>query len=279
MNTELLKTFLEVARTRHFGRAGENLFVTQSAVSARIRQLEETLGVRLFKRSTHGVCLTAAGERMAQHAEAILGAWHRAIQDTAMDEEHSQALTIGGMYSLWDILVQKWVHRLHGQHPGLVLHADAQSHEVLLRRLLDGMLDVAFMFEPAHAAKLLVKEIATIELIMVATSPGLGADEALAGNYVMVDWGTSFAVNHARLFPEMPPAAIHMGLGRIARSYILECGGSCYLARAMTEKYLEDGSLFRVQDAPVIERQAYAVYPADGERLALVQEALALFDE
>ncbi len=40
MDTELLKTFLEVSRTRHFGRAAESLYLTQSAVSFRIRQLE-----------------------------------------------------------------------------------------------------------------------------------------------------------------------------------------------------------------------------------------------
>nr|VUD34356.1 HTH-type transcriptional regulator hdfR [Raoultella sp. NCTC 9187] len=48
MDTELLKTFLEVSRTRHFGRAAEALYLTQSAVSFRIRQLENQLGVNLF---------------------------------------------------------------------------------------------------------------------------------------------------------------------------------------------------------------------------------------
>ncbi len=46
MDTELLKTFLEVSRTRHFGRAAESLYLTQSAVSFRIRQLENQLGVK-----------------------------------------------------------------------------------------------------------------------------------------------------------------------------------------------------------------------------------------
>ncbi|SUC17946.1 transcriptional regulator HdfR [Proteus mirabilis] len=44
MDTELLKTFLEVSKTRHFGRAAESLYLTQSAVSFRIRQLETQLG-------------------------------------------------------------------------------------------------------------------------------------------------------------------------------------------------------------------------------------------
>ena len=45
MDIALLKTFLEVAKTRHFGRAAENLYITQAAVSARIKQMEEDLGV------------------------------------------------------------------------------------------------------------------------------------------------------------------------------------------------------------------------------------------
>ncbi|HEY5717214.1 MAG TPA: LysR family transcriptional regulator, partial [Motiliproteus sp.] len=48
VDTALLRTFLEVQKTRHFGRAAEQLYLTQSAVSFRIRQLEELLGVKLF---------------------------------------------------------------------------------------------------------------------------------------------------------------------------------------------------------------------------------------
>ncbi|WP_351060278.1 LysR family transcriptional regulator, partial [Psychrobacter sp. TB20-MNA-CIBAN-0197] len=50
MDIDLLKTFVEVVRTRHFGKAAENLYITQSAVSFRIRQLEQGLGVNLFIR-------------------------------------------------------------------------------------------------------------------------------------------------------------------------------------------------------------------------------------
>jgi len=278
MDTELLKTFLEVQRTRHFGRAGENLFITQSAVSARIRQLEDNLGVKLFHRERNDIRLTPAGRRMAKHAEAILGAWHRAVQDTAIDEEYSLSLSIGGMYSLWDILAQDWIHRLNEQRPEIALHAEAQNHEVLLRKLLDGVLDIAFMFEPVHLAKLNVKEIATIRLIMVTSQQELTVEEALNFQYLMVDWGASFAVTHARLFPHMPPPPLHMGMGRLAHSFMLNRGGTAYLAEAMVEEDLEAGRLFSVKDAPVIERSAYAVYPVEGERCELIEALLDLFN-
>jgi len=278
MDTELLKTFLEVNRTHHFGRAGENLFITQSAVSARIRQLEDSLGIKLFHRDRNGIRLTAAGKRMAKHAEAILAAWHRAVQDTAIDEGYSLSLSIGGMYSLWDILAQDWIHQLNALRPEIALYVEAQSHEVLLRKLLDGVLDIAFMFDPVHLAKLNVKEIATIKLVMVSSQKGLTVDEALNSQYVMVDWGTSFAVTHARLFSNMPPPPIHSGLGRIAHTFLLERGGAAYLAQPMVDEDLKANHLYSVSDAPVIERSAYAIYPAEGERHELAEELLGLLD-
>ena len=78
MDTDLLRTFIEVSKTRHFGRAAETLYLTQSAVSFRIRQLEQQLGVTLFARHRNNIQLTLAGERLYPYAEAILQTLGRA---------------------------------------------------------------------------------------------------------------------------------------------------------------------------------------------------------
>ncbi len=80
MDTELLKTFLEVQKTRHFGKAAENLYLTQSAVSFRIRQLEQSLGVALFTRFRNNIQLTSAGELLLPHARAVIQAMIAAKQ-------------------------------------------------------------------------------------------------------------------------------------------------------------------------------------------------------
>jgi DNA-binding transcriptional LysR family regulator len=84
LDTELLKTFLEVQKTRHFGKAAENLYLTQSAVSFRVRQLEQSLGVTLFSRFRNNIQLTAAGELLLPHAQAVLGAIQTAKQQLNM---------------------------------------------------------------------------------------------------------------------------------------------------------------------------------------------------
>lgn len=276
MDIDLLRTFLEVYRTRHFGRTAENLYLTQSAVSARIRLLEETLGAPLFTRARNDIQLTPAGTRMLKYAEAILNAWNRARQDAALGEEDKVSLAIGASYSLWDILLQDWMHRLYGTMPRVALQAEAHGPEMLIRKLLDHALDVAFMFEPPQMAELEVREVALIRLIMVADRPDLTAREAVGNGYIMTEWGTSFAIAHARHFPDMPPPTVRMGLGRMALAFLLHNGGATYLAEQMVSEHLASGRLHRVDDAPVIDRQVYVVYPLASERKLLLEQALDL---
>lgn len=275
MDIQLLRTFLELDRTRHFGKAAEALFVTQSAVSARIRLLEETLGVPLFVRRRNEIQLTSAGERLKRHAETIVAAWQRALTDTALDEERKMALSVGGMHTLWDCLLQGWIHTLYHHRPDIALQTEAHGPEVLVKKVADGVLDLAFLFEPAHLEHLVVSEVALINLILAASRPGLDAASALKEGYVMVEWGSSFSAAHARYFPEAPLPTVRMGIGHVALAFLLECGGSAYLPEELVAEHLRAGRLFQVKDAPVIDRRVYAIYQGHGERRTFVEEALA----
>src|SRR5712691_2289451 len=74
MEIHLLRTFAEVADTGHLTRAAEKLNLSQPAVSAHIKGLEEMLGLRLFDRSPAGMVLTRAGAQLRQQAEEVIGA-------------------------------------------------------------------------------------------------------------------------------------------------------------------------------------------------------------
>lgn len=64
MDVRFISTFLDVAQTRHFGKASENLYLTQSAVTARIMLLEEYFNTSLFIRNRNSIQLTSAGEKL-----------------------------------------------------------------------------------------------------------------------------------------------------------------------------------------------------------------------
>lgn len=277
MDLELLRTFLEVERLRHFGQAAEALHLTQAAVSARIKLLENTLGVKLFDRQRKDIQVTPEGHRLIRYADLLISDWRKARQDVALGAENQQ-ISIGGSLRLWDMLLQGWFHQLRQEMPDLAIIAELHSPDLLTRRLLDGVLDVAFMLEPAQLDVLQIEQVATLELLMVCAEAGMNAEQALQGTYLMVDWGLAHALQHRRLFPDAPEPQIRVSQAQMALGHLLELGGAAYLPRTMVETYLAEQVLFTVEDAPIIERHAYAVYPVRSAKHKLIQQALRLFD-
>lgn len=278
MDLELLRTFLEVNRTRHFGEAAGALHLTQAAVSARIKLLESMLGVRLFDRIRRDIRLTPEGTRLVRYADLLIAEWRKARQDVAAGGARQQ-LAIGGSLRLWDVLLQEWLHRVRRKKPDLAVIAESHTPEVLTRRLLDGVLDVAFMVEPAQLELLQIEEVARIHQVMVSSQPGLTAAEALVrDDYLMVDWGLAHALQHRRLYPDAPEPLTRLGQDKMALAYLLELGGTAYLPTRMVATHVEAGVLHLVHDAPPIERFTYAVFPVRSARTKLIKETLRLFE-
>lgn len=276
MDIDALKTFIEVHRTRHFGQAAENLFLSQSAVSARIRMLEDEVGVPLFTRKRNNIELTAAGQKLLGYAENIIVTWRRARQEIGGSHPSQIPLVIGCMPSLWDILLQDLIARLRNKHPEVIIHTEIHSQETLLRRVKEGTMDLAFCFEYPHEPALETTEVITIPMILVSSRSGLTAEQAMAGGYILVDWGSSFATAHARHFPNINAPSTRLALGRMAKDLLLLQGGSAYLAETMVTDELANGILFKVQDAPQITRRAYAAYAPESEKAPLLRQTLAL---
>jgi len=275
MDLELLRTFLELNRTRHFGRTAEALFLTQAAVSSRLKTLERQLGVTLFERSRREMRLTPEGSRLIRHSERMIAAWRAARQDVSLAEA-SEQLVIGGSLRLWDVLLQRWLHDLRRADASMAIIAEAQSPEYLTRKLIDGTLDVAIMLEPAQLDIMQVREIAAIDFVLVSSHAGLDVSGALEKDYIYVDWGLSFALDHRRTFPDAPEAMTRVSYARMALEYITSIGGSAYLPRRMVSRDVELGLLHDVRDAPVFVRQAYATFPIRSPRLPLIEESLKL---
>jgi len=275
MDMELLRTFLELNRVRHFGRAAEALSLTQAAISSRLKSLESQLGVTLFERGRGEMRLTPEGGRLIRHAEGLIAGLRAARQEVSPSAA-TQQLLIGGSLRLWDVLLQRWLHDLRRAYPAMAITAESQSYDVLTRRLIDGTLDVAIMLEPAQLDILNIRHVANIELVCVSSKAGLNIHAALEQDYVMIDWGLSFGLDHRRAFPDAPEAMTRVSHAKMGFEYISTIGGSAYLPRHMVKKELDFGLLYPVKDAPVFERRAYATFPVRTARRGLIEKALEL---
>jgi len=275
MDIELLKTFLEVQSTRHFGRAAENLYLTQATVSARIKQLEGLLGTSLFTRYRNNLQLTTAGERLTDHADAILIAWERARSDVGLTKNQAQVLSIGGTSGLWDLILQDSLSSIHQKFPRVALRAESHGQDVLIRRLMERTLDLGLVYEPAKISELVSETVAQSELVLVSSNNSQDLDSAVNSQYVSVDWGTAFEMNYSQFYKNTSPPILHTSLAKIALGFILDHGGSAYLPLRMVGDLLGE-QLFQVDLAPVFSRPIYACYHSENRNTDLIQQVIGV---
>ncbi|MGD8526377.1 MAG: LysR family transcriptional regulator [Thioalkalispiraceae bacterium] len=278
MDIDALRTFIEVSRTRHFGQAARNLYVSQSTVSARIKLLEQQVGVPLFVRQRNNIQLTVAGEKLLHYAESMVTTWTRARQEIAIDDESLVPFIVGSTPSLWDSVLQDWMKFIISQKPDMVLNVEVHDSEVLARRIQDLTMDIAFVFDNPQLLELQCKEVTEIPFIMVSTKNNISAEQAIKEDYILVEWGASFSVAHARFFPNMSQPRMRVMLGRIALNYILANGGHAYMPEPMVSELLDNQELFQVKDAPVIKRSVFALFSTDNKNPEMIKTACDFFN-
>lgn len=257
MDISLARTFLEVVSTGSFVGAADRLHLTQTAISARIRLLEDQIGRRLFVRNRAGARLTPAGERFRHHAATLVQVWERARAQVALPPGRDNLVGIGGEFSLWSPLFADWLLWMRRECPDVAIRAEVDTAGRLLDRVQDGSLDVAVLYNPPQRPELVLELINEEKLVLVTTAEdGVLRPE----DYVYVDWGGPFSASHETAFPELANAAVSISLGPLALSYILSVGGAAYFRSAIVRPYLESQQLRLVDGAPEFSYSVYAVY-------------------
>ena len=274
MDITLARTFLEIAASRSFVQAAERLHVTQTAVSARVRTLEDLLGVQLFVRSKAGASLTPAGEQFHRHALTLVQVWERARQQMLVPAGRSALLALGCEPGLWNPLLVDWLLWMRKGAAQVALHTEVGKADDLLDRVANGTLDLVIAYAPRHRTGLRIELLIEEKLVLVSTTArARAADPA---SYVYVDWGGEFAEQHGLAFPALEGAPLWVNFGPLGLEYLLAAGGSGYFRESVAKPHLRAGRLHRVTGAPEFLYPAYAVYPenADTEVLEPALEGL-----
>lgn len=262
MDITLIKTFLEVAATGSFVEASERLFVTQSAISLRIRKLEETLGKSLFIRSKAGASMTSAGVEFERYALSLLKIWEESRQQIALPEGFRKHLSIGAQYSLWPRLGFRWIDALRNTMPDLNIRAEVGMPNRLTRFLVEGVIQVGLLYNPQLRPGLTVKPVMEDELILVASWENPSLDD-LKSRYAFIDWGTEFVHAHAMHLPQLSGSGLHLTFGILGTDFILRRELAAYLPARHIKGLVDAGKLFYVPDAPTFPYPLWSVWRDD----------------
>lgn len=137
-----LRFLVTLARVGNFSRAADEMAVTQPALSAAIRQVEEHVGARLFDRTTHHVALTQPGAALLPHAQRLLKTADNAFADMRSATSHERAtIRIGAMPSAIPAVAQA-LAELGAGHPDLSFHLSDGTSDLLIEDLRKGAFDL-----------------------------------------------------------------------------------------------------------------------------------------
>jgi DNA-binding transcriptional LysR family regulator len=140
------RQFLMLAQTLHFGRAAQQLNMTQPPLTLAIQQLERRLGVSLFERTRRSVALTPVGASMVEPARQLLE------QAAAMQARARQAssgelgrVRLGFISTVGFGPLPKWLRAFREAHPGIAIELIEATSDVQLKAFEQGEIDVGFM--------------------------------------------------------------------------------------------------------------------------------------
>lgn len=270
MDTELLKTFLEVSRTRHFGRAAEALYLTQSAVSFRIRQLENQLGVNLFTRHRNNIRLTTAGEKLLPYAEKLMNTWQAARKEVAHTSRHNE-FSIGASASLWECMLNAWLGRLYQlQEPqsGLQFEARIAQRQSLVKQLHERQLDLLITTEAPKMDEFSSQLLGHFTLALYCSSPARKKSEL---NYLRLEWGPDFQQHETGLIAADEVPVLTTSSAELARQQLSALNGCSWLPVNWVN---EKGGLHTVADSATLSRPLYAIWLQNSDKYSLICDLL-----
>ena len=148
---ELYRVFKEVAEAGNITAAAQNLFISQSAVSQSIKQLQ----TRLFARNSRGVSLTPDGKMLYEYVRSAMGLLETGEEKLSQSRQLQVGhLTIGASDTVTSQFLLPYLDRFHRQYPGVHIQiVSGRSHKVL-GLLQSGKVDIAFASTPQDASSL-----------------------------------------------------------------------------------------------------------------------------
>ncbi|WP_119271049.1 LysR substrate-binding domain-containing protein [Taklimakanibacter deserti] len=146
LSIKQVRYFIAAADAGQVSQAAIELNVSQSAVTAAIKQLEDDLGVRLFDRQPSGVALTAEGTRFLQHARIIMAAVNEAMSaPLTADTAHSGHIRVGVTYTVAGYFMPRHYARFLRNYPRISVELRELPREAIEKGLVDRTLDIAVM--------------------------------------------------------------------------------------------------------------------------------------
>ena len=179
MELRHFKYFRAVAEERSFSHAAKRLFISQPAVSRAIREIEETLGTKLFRRSPEGISLTFAGEQFLSYARKIVELAEESIKIISPVNRENNTVHMGFIPASLVSFVNQMLKRIRRSLPNITIKIHEMSPGDQIVQLRKGNLDIALVGTPCGIVR---DEFETMKLRELPQQVILNANHRLANH-------------------------------------------------------------------------------------------------
>jgi DNA-binding transcriptional LysR family regulator len=171
MNITQLRSLIAIDDAQGFSAAADNLFVTPSAISHQMRELEAELGVALFDRASRPPRLNGHGHAVVERGRDVLARFDLLVELAKAPGEIGGRLMLGCVSGVSSNLIPQALANLHASHPALHVSIEEGLSEALANRVRKRELDAAIITELPEADPELKSLLITEEAMMVVAPP------------------------------------------------------------------------------------------------------------
>jgi len=254
LNLHQLATFQVVAKHCSYVRAAEELHFSQPAVSAQIRQLEETLGVKLFEQIGRRTHLTQAGVELYHYSQKIFAVIDEALE--TMEElrgpDHGR-LRVGADTTVGTYVIPGLLGKFHQSYPEVEISLDVVNRAALVERIMSNEIDIAIVGRVPDDVPVVIEPFAPNELVLVASPyhrlagrANVPLSELAKEHFLMreVGSGTRAALELILQEAEVPlHVSMHMGNNSAIKQGVAAGLGIALISRVALDMELETNRL------------------------------------
>ncbi|QGQ99278.1 LysR family transcriptional regulator [Paenibacillus psychroresistens] len=264
MDISQLEAFLSVCKILNFTKASEYLHISQSAVTARIKALERTIGKTLFLRDNRNVSLTQAGIAYLPYAERMLHLFEES--KITLQEELEDYLILSGPGSVWHYYYLQHILAFRENHPKVAIKFLSYIDPSYMIRdlLLDGIVHVAIRYDPPEHPQISKHFLFEDQNILVSAKKidsAISRADFFTRDYCHIEWGSPFAEWFSSIVGAGYVPALQTDHSTIMLTMLLQGAGFGFLPRFIAQPYLDSQKLFELQsefNTPITK--AYALY-------------------
>jgi DNA-binding transcriptional LysR family regulator len=187
MNIKQLESLVSIVENGGFAAAAERLHTTQSAVSARIKELEKYLGISLFDRSYHRARLTAKGEELLPYARQVVQLAQQVTRRVSDPNSLGGILRIGAVALIARTQLPQLMMEVRQRYPNVEMRVQIDLARTLLEKFQDGEIDLALTTAPVKESDVDVLPIGYDHFVWV-TCPSRDVGNRILGPRDLEKW-------------------------------------------------------------------------------------------